>query len=51
MSSKKESKLPLGIAIGTAVGIATDKIGLWIPMGIAIGVAIGAFLQGITKEN
>ena len=47
---KKENSLVLGIAygvaIGTAIGVGTDNLGLWISLGIAIGAGIGfTFMQ------
>lgn len=34
--------LPLGIAIGTAIGVATDNLAVWVALGAGIGVALGA---------
>ncbi len=31
--------------IGTAIGVATDNLGLWLPVGIAIGASVGSALQ------
>ena len=33
------------IAIGTAICLATDKVGTWLAIGIAVGIAIGAGLD------
>jgi len=38
---KKESKL----VMGTAIGVGTDNLGLWIGVGIGIGTAIGFVLM------
>ncbi len=32
--------LAIGIAIGTAIGVANDNLGLWLPIGIAIGAGL-----------
>jgi len=46
---KKEKKLASGIAIellfGTAVGVLTKNIGLWLSLGIAIGAGVGNSLM------
>lgn len=31
---------PIGIAIGTAMGIATDDLGFWLSMGVALGLLL-----------
>ena len=31
----------MGIAIGTAIGVATDNVGIWMCIGIALGAAFG----------
>jgi hypothetical protein len=38
---KKVNKLGAGIGIGTAVGFATDNLGLWIGFDVAIGDGVG----------
>jgi len=53
---KKENKTGVGIAlgagIGTAIGVATDNLGLWLGVGIAIGAGIGTILtQKGNKKN
>ena len=45
------NKYFLFVAIGTAIGVATDNLGLWISLGIAIGVAIGFTLSEKNKKN
>ena len=46
---KKEKKLESGIAIGllfgTALGVLTKNIGLWLGVGIAIGAGLGNSLM------
>jgi len=32
--------LPIGIAIGTAVGVATANLALWLSIGVAVGAAL-----------
>ena len=48
-SMKKEKKLASGIAngllFGTAVGVLTKNIGLWLSVGIAIGAGVGNSLM------
>lgn len=34
--------LPVGIALGTAIGISTDKLALWLLLGVAFGTLMGA---------
>ncbi len=34
--------LAVGIAIGTALGVALDNLGLWLAVGVAVGAALGA---------
>ena len=31
----------IGVWAGTAIGIATDNLGLWVAIGAALGVALG----------
>ena len=46
---KREKQIIFGIGsgmvIGTAIGVATDNIGLWLPVGIAIGAGVGNSLM------
>ena len=43
----------LGIAIGAAMGSATDNMGMWLAMGAALGLMFGAiaFRRGGGKTN
>jgi hypothetical protein len=41
--------LPVGIGVGTALGVALDNLGLWLSLGVVIGVA-GSSL-GQKKSN
>lgn len=34
----------LGIAIGTALGVSTDNLAIWVAVGAGLGVAIDAIL-------
>ena len=52
---KKENSLSLGIVfgitIGTAIGVATDNVGLWLSLGIAIGAGVGTTLMQKNKKD
>ena len=37
----KGAFLAIGVGVGTAVGVATDNLGLWLVLGVAIGAALG----------
>lgn len=37
----KGATLAIGVGVGTAIGVATDNLGLWLALGVAIGAAIG----------
>ena len=42
----------LGISIGSAIGAATNNIGLWLPVGLCIGIGLGAaFSDNKDKDN
>ena len=34
--------IPIGISIGTAVGVATDNLVLWLPIGVSLGAVMSA---------
>lgn|GEM_PF-471971 len=36
---KKGRGIALGLILGTALGVATDNLGLWLSMGIVFGAA------------
>jgi len=38
----KGTKLAIGVGVGTAIGVATDNLGLWLALGVAIGAALTA---------
>src|SRR5947209_1691105 len=50
---KGSKAIGLGMAFGTAagaiLGVATDKVGVWLPIGIAVGLAIGLAVARGTK--
>ena len=52
---QNEKTLVLGtafvVAIGSAIGVATDNLALWISLGIAIGAAIGFVLSEKHKKD
>ena len=33
--------LAVGIGVGTAIGVASGRLMVWLPLGIAVGVMIG----------
>ncbi len=37
--------MALGIAIGTAIGVALDNVGAWLAIGLAFGAGIGSRLD------
>lgn len=48
MNDKKQTNyIAAGLAIGTAIGIAMDNLGLW----ISLGTAIGAAMEYARKNN
>jgi uncharacterized membrane protein YccC len=51
--SKKGFWIPIGIAIGTSVGVAigltTDNLGLWLAVGISIGSTFGVIMMSQKK--
>ena len=60
MSNNKKSEastawLPigmcLGISIGTAIGAATNNMGMWMCYGVAIGVGIGAMIDNANRKK
>lgn len=52
---KNEEKIGLGaafgVAIGSAIGVVTDNLELWIGLGIAIGVGIAISLKQKTDKT
>ncbi len=43
MDSQKTSvSFGIGMLTGTAIGVLTDNLQLWLPLGIAVGVALAA---------
>ncbi len=43
--------MALGIGIGTAVGVATNNLGLWLAVGVAIGAGVGNSLSKKDTNN
>ena len=39
--------LPIGIALGVAIGISTNQLSLWLSLGIAVGI----MLSFVSKKN
>jgi len=50
---KKGSGIALGLILGTALGVATDNLGLWLSLGIVFGAAYDSQLakKGSSKET
>lgn len=42
LGSKSGAYMGVGIALGTAIGVATDNMGLWLPMGLVFGASMTA---------
>ncbi|MEM1081219.1 MAG: hypothetical protein AAGH65_06515 [Pseudomonadota bacterium] len=40
----------IGIGMGTAIGVASDRLALWIPIGIGIGLCLG-YAAGQSDED
>ncbi len=52
MKSKKGTGVALGLIFGTAIGVVTDNIGLWLSMGIVFGAAYDAkIIKEAKKED
>lgn len=45
------SWLGVGIALGVAVGISTDNLGLWIAIGLVIGLAAGLSAESLARKR
>ncbi len=47
MKNEKNSVigLAIGMCMGTAIGAATNNIGLWLPVGMCLGLALGTALS------
>lgn len=43
--------LPIGIAIGAALGAATDNMGVWLGFGVALGVILSVVGNPKKKEH
>ena len=41
-SSRLAIVMCIGISIGTAIGVATHNIGLWMPIGLSVGLCLGS---------
>lgn len=39
------------MCLGTAIGAATDNIGLWLPIGLCMGVALGVSFSDDEDDN
>ena len=48
---KMGNKIGIGIMFGTAIGVATDNLGLWIGIGIAIGAGLGTIFSKKSRSN
>ena len=51
-SSRLAIVMCIGISIGTAIGVATHNIGLWMPIGLSVGLCLGlALLHNSENDN
>ena len=41
----------IGIAIGTAIGVATDNFATFMPVGLAVGVGIGSSIDAKNRKK
>lgn len=41
----------LGLSIGTALGVATDKLSIYMPIGLSLGMCIGAFIDDRNRKK
>ena len=41
----------LGISIGSAIGVATNNLGLWLPIGLCIGMSLGVALSNNKDDS
>ena len=41
----------LGIAVGTAIGTATDNLALYMPIGLSVGMCIGAMIDSKNRKT
>ena len=41
----------VGIAIGTALGVVTDNLAIYMPLGLAVGMCIGASLDDKNRKK
>ena len=44
-SSRLAIVMCIGISIGTAIGVATHNIGLWMPIGLSVGLCLGLVIS------
>ncbi|MDG2139054.1 MAG: hypothetical protein P8J77_02495 [Flavobacteriales bacterium] len=50
MKTKKQGfYMPIGVTVGTSIGVATDNLQIWLPLGITIAALI--ILTKKLKEN
>jgi hypothetical protein len=43
--------IAMGVAIGAALGVATDNLALWLSLGVAIGCGIGVTTRVGSDED
>jgi len=43
--------LGAGIAIGTALGVSTDHLALWLCLGVAVGAGLDAALRDRKRDS
>ena len=40
-----------GVAIGTAIGVATDNLAVYMPIGLSIGMCIGVLIDAQNRKK
>lgn len=48
--NKMAAGVAIGIGLGSAIGIATDNLGLWIALGIVFGAGAGSRMSKSAKQ-
>ncbi|MBO3116875.1 hypothetical protein J4050_08960 [Winogradskyella sp. DF17] len=43
--------IAIGFDLGTAIGVATDKLVLWMPMGVAFGICFAMVFNSLADKS
>lgn len=43
--------IALGVAVGVALGVVTDNLGLWLAIGVAVGIALAQKEKAKNKDE